>query len=369
MTRQPGDAAGVAAPASSTKRTTLRDLGRATGYSRTTVALALRSDPKVPPATRDKIRRVAQELRYEPNALVSQVMGQLRHGRAHVFRGKLALLNASRDPHALQRHPSFVACVQGCVTRARELGYSFDEFWLHESSLSARRWLEILEARGIRGLLLVGMTESTGLPERLQPVWAQLPAVAAGAGTRQPSLSCATVDYHLLAMTAVEQALALGYRRPGLVLEAGCDPLTEHRLSGGYLTAQRVLAPPQRLPIFEAARGSNATLPFGRWLDHHRPDVLLAWHDDIGAWLARTGHRVPDDLGIIHLERRPTEPAVAGFDQHHSVTGQAAVDLLVAQIRSNQVGTQPFPRATLIAASWSDGATVARGATPPGAAA
>jgi LacI family transcriptional regulator len=46
------------------------------------------------------------------------------------------------------------------------------------------------------------------------------------------------------------------------------------------------------------------------------------------------------------------------MNQHNFVTGEAAVDMIVSQIHNNETGVQEFPRATLIGATWVDGASV-----------
>jgi LacI family transcriptional regulator len=63
-------------------------------------------------------------------------------------------------------------------------------------------------------------------------------------------------------------------------------------------------------------------------------------------------------MGVIQLEWRATRPDIAGMNQHNFVTGEAAVDMIVSQIHNNETGVQEFPRATLIGASWMEGASV-----------
>jgi DNA-binding LacI/PurR family transcriptional regulator len=50
------------------KRPTLAELARAAGVNKSTASRALRGDPAIAPATRERIQRLARELEYEPNA-------------------------------------------------------------------------------------------------------------------------------------------------------------------------------------------------------------------------------------------------------------------------------------------------------------
>lgn len=340
-------------------RPTLNDIARQVGYSKNTVSLALRGDPQIPEVTREKIREAAARLGYQPNAVVSHLMAQLRASRTTRLQAKLALVNANRDPDAFRTHPTIPTYVEGCESRAAKLGYSFDRFWLHDPTLNAARWLRILHTRGIKGLVLVGLMDTNHLPDGLRPVWEQLPTVVTGVRTRDPALSFCSVDHHNLALMAFERALALGYSRPGLVLDDVIDALVERRFSAGYLTGQRGLPRSQHVPIFgELTAAQTEPALFRGWLERHGPDVVFTLYNNVLPWLKAAGRRVPDDIGVIQLEWRATRPEIAGMNQHNFVTGEAAVDMIVSQIHNNETGVQEFPRATLIGASWVDGPSV-----------
>jgi LacI family transcriptional regulator len=338
---------------------TLKDIARAVGYSKNTVSLALRGDPQIPEPTRARIRQAADKLGYRPNPVVSHLMAQLGASRITRLRAKLALVNANRDPEAFRSHPTIPTYVEGCESRAAKLGYSFDRFWLHDPGLTATRWLRILQTRGIKGLVLVGLMDTNRLPTACTPVWEQLPTVVTGVRTRDPALSFCSVDHHNLALLAFERALALGYRRPGLVIDDVIDELVERRFSAGYFTGQRALPRDAHIPLFSAlGRAEKDPAVFRAWLDRHRPDVVFTLYNKVITWLKAAGRRVPDDVGVIQLEWRASRPEVAGMNQHNFVTGEAAVDMVVSQIHNNETGIHEFPRATLIGASWVDGASV-----------
>ncbi len=342
-------------------RPTLNDIARVLGYSKNTISLGLRGNPQIPEVTRARIRAAADRLGYRPNAVVSQLMAQLRSARTSRLQAKLALVNANIDPQAFRKHPTIPIYVEGCESRAESLGYDFDHFWLHDPELTAERWLRILNTRGIKGLVLVGLMDTNHLAEELEPVWRALPCVVTGVRTREPALSYCCVDHYNLALIAFERALALGYRRPGLVLDDVIDALVERRFSAGYLTGQRMLPRSQQLPVFGQVTGPGRAEVFRAWLRRHKPDVVFTLYNSVIGWLKAEGLRIPDDIGVIQLEWRASRPEIAGMNQHNLVTGEAAVDMVVSQIHNNEPGVQEFPRATMIGATWVDGASV-RGA-------
>jgi len=60
---------------------TLADVARKAGVHRATVSLSLRNHPRIPVATRERIRAIASELGYRINPLVSALMQSRRTGK------------------------------------------------------------------------------------------------------------------------------------------------------------------------------------------------------------------------------------------------------------------------------------------------
>jgi LacI family transcriptional regulator len=329
------------------------------GCSKNTVSLALRGHPSIPADTRELIRKTADKLGYQPNAVVSHLIAQLRAGRTARFQAKLALINAHRDPKAFRTHATIPAYVTGCERRGLQLGYTFDHFWLHDPKLKAASLIRILRARGLKGIIIAGLMDHNQLPPLLREVWATFPCVVTGVRTREPALSFSCVDHHDLVVQAFERALALGYQRPALVVEERIDRLVEGRFSGAMLTAQQSLPAARRLPAFLRIQQAKSDVkPFRQWFERHRPDVLLSLYNIVFPWLKSLGRRVPQDVGVIQLEWRASHPEIAGMNQHNDAVGEAAVDMVVGQIHRNESGIPAFPRATLIGASWVDGSSV-----------
>lgn len=337
---------------------TLKTIGARVGYSKNTVSLALRGDPQIPVQTRDRIRKVAREMGYQRNALVAHLMAQLRANQSSApFQAKLALVNAHQSRDAFQTHPTIPTYVAGCEARASQLGYSFDNFWLHDPELTADRWIRILTARGIKGIVIVGLMHQNRLPDHLRPVWNHFPTVVTGVRTRDPALSFSCVDHYHLTFAAVEKARELGYRRPGLVIDDAIDRLVDGRFSAGMLAAQDALPEAERIRTFKDVKRDDPAA-FYQWFDHYSPDVVLILYNNVIHWLEARGITAPNDVGLIQLEWRASHPQLAGMNQHNYQAGKAAVDMVVNEIHRNKSGVPEFPLATLIGASWVDGASV-----------
>lgn len=338
---------------------TMTTIAEKAGVSKNTVSLALRQDPQIPPATRKRIARIAKSLGYTKNPVVAQLMTELRKAHPAGYRRTLALLNANQDATAFRKHPTVPVYVEGCRRRATFHGYKLDEFWLHDPELNGERLNRILRARGIRGVLVVGLMKENQLPARFASTWTNHACVITGVRTRNPTLPFCCVDHHALVLQAFEQARARGYSRPALVVDERIDRLVEGRFSSGMWVSQQSLPAKDRVPGFyavEEARKDSSL--FAVWLERHKPDILFTLYNVVKSWVEQSGLQVPDDIGVIQLERRRDTEEWAGMDQHNDLTGEAAIDMLVGMLHNNEVGLPAFPRATLISGSWVNGKTV-----------
>jgi len=337
----------------------MAEIAHLAGVSKNTVSLALRHDRQIPERTRQRIFRIAAKIGYRKNATVARLMAELRRGREPGLKSSLALLNAHADKTAFRTHPTIPTYVEGCHRRATALGYRLDKFWLHDPELDGARLNKILNARGILGVVVVGLMRDNRLPERFLPTWEMFPTVVTGVRTREPALSFACTDHHMLALNAFQEALRLGYQRPGLVIDPVIDQLVEHRISAGVQVAQRAIPQHRRVRTFYAGDDSaKSEMAFHSWRKQTNPDVILTLYNNVRRWLERASVRVPGDIGLVQLEWRARSPDWAGMNQHNDVVGEAAVEMVIGMIHNNEIGIPAFPRATLIDSSWIEGATV-----------
>ena len=333
----------------------MNDVAREAGVSKNTVSLALRNDPQIPEATRTRIVKIASRMGYRRNPVVGELMARLHAGGTQRFRSTLALVNANQDRAAFSKHPTIPVFVKGCRTRAAELGYHLDVFWMHEPAVPAERLIQIFKARGIPGGIIAGLMKENRISESFMPVIDAFPFVVAGVRTREPALSFACADPHMVALRAFEKALKLGYKRPGLVLDRQIDALVDFRFSAGYRTGQQTAPKRARLePFFDVREARENRSLFHYWLRAKKPDVIFTLFNEVQNWIKELGHRVPEDIGLIQYEWRESRPDVPGINQHNDLAGQAAVDMLVGMLHRGERGVPPFPLATLIGPSWMD---------------
>lgn len=331
----------------------MKDIARAAGVSKNTVSLALRGDSQIPERTRSRIAEIAEQMGYRRNPVVGELMARLGSAGPNRFQSTLALFNGHHDPQAFTRHPTIPVYVAGCRRRAEALGYKLDEFWLHDPAFTGDRLARILKTRGIPGGVIVGLMKENRLPPHFMPVVESFPLVVTGVRTRDPALSFACVDHHMVALRAFEKALELGYRRPALVLDREIDDLVEGRFSAGFRTGQQLLPGKRRLPpFFEIAEARRRPRLFRDWLTPAKPDVIFTLYNEVAAWVRGAGFDVPRDIALIQYEWREKHPEWPGMNQHNDLTGRAAIDMLIGMIHRGERGAPDFPLATLIGPTW-----------------
>src|SRR4051812_49196466 len=118
---------------------TVRDIAEKAGVSAMTVSRALRKHPNISPATRAKVEKIAAQLGYRPNPLVSALMSYRRAVkpiRLHTTWGFVTNFPTRDGWKKLRMYEEFS---QGASASADQHGYQLEEFWLREPGMSTQR--------------------------------------------------------------------------------------------------------------------------------------------------------------------------------------------------------------------------------------
>jgi LacI family transcriptional regulator len=338
----------------------MHQIAQRAGVGKATVSLALRNDPRLRPETRQRIQKLAAKMGYHSNATVSNLMALLRVSRTPKYQATLGLLNVSPDLNMLTTLCTFREWVAGASERAVQLGYGLDRFWIHEPGISPRRLAEILESRNIRGLVVAALLDRFGLPSGFDPIWKHFACVVIGVRPARPALNFCSNDQFTTAFNAVQRLWEYGYRRIGLVISPDVDGMVDRRFSAGYWAGREAAGAPAHLHVpicpFHPARAVS----FRAWYAQHKPDAILCINVEVKKWIEEMNIKVPEEVGLAHLDRNDDLPEWAGMHQNNTLIGAAGIDMLVGQLHRNEIGLPSFPKASLIESTWMDGPTIAR---------
>jgi len=332
----------------------LRDLARTLGLSHTTISEALRGTPRVKPETRDRILAAAKAAGYRSNPLAGALMSEMRRARGGTFRGVIAILDLDgpdrRPVHSVRYHSELE---RGARERAETLGFKGELFLLGQKGVSLPRLDTILRSRGIRGLLFLPVDAQ---PDLTALDWTHYAGIYTDYVISKPRLHCVCPDHYLAMFTAMERLSALGYRRPGLVLNRHHDERVLFRWEAGF-TARREHYP-------DVVRIKPLIVPeitpevFTRWFKETKPDVVLCHRAEVADWMQAAGARVPETHGFCCLNQSMNVVPCAGVDLQPRLLGARAIELLIAQLYHNEYGIPPTASITSIPAAWIDGPTL-----------
>lgn len=328
--------------------TTLEDVAKAAGVHRTTVSLSLRDNPRIPQATRDRVKAVARQLGYRMNPLVSALMQVRRSGKPPRQATIAYVTNYPTRYGWRPEHHDRPDFFPGAVARAEDFGYKLEHFWLAEPGMTPHRFCEILSARGITGLIIGRLP--TG-QHSLDLEWERFSAVALGMTLRSPVLHRVTENHFDTVRQTMEQCLERGYRRIGFLFSDKQDsPQVGERWMGAYLQQQLRFPEKDRLPI--CAQDPISENEFRKWFLRHQPDALLVNNPRIVLeWLRKIDREVPRDVGLVALEHR-RELVCTGVYYDPAKIGALAVEMLIGLMHRNETGVPVVPHEVLITGAW-----------------
>ncbi|WP_152032613.1 substrate-binding domain-containing protein [Ereboglobus luteus] len=341
---------------------TLKQIGQKVGLTSAAVSLAMRGDPSIPADTRERVLKAATDLGYTPDPELGRLMSYLRkHREARVSTG-LGLISLYKEPSKWTENSFLRRLHESLTNRARELGFQTEDFFFRDNRITPGRMRDILVARGIKGIVVVdGPTRVDSIELDLAP----FATVTIGYGIGLPLHRVCQHQYQEI-FRLLRRLRELGYKRPGLVMDAETDRRTQYHYSAA----------------FEVARGKehNSNIPqlldeeitrqaFQRWVKKYKPDIVIIQGSpsapDYMAWLAQLGLNVPEDMGIAALDIDTyAATGCSGIVQDYEHVASAAVELVASEIRIGEKGVPKIPKVLLIEGQWRDGGTTRMQAQP-----
>lgn len=334
-------------------RPTMRSLAQALGLSRTTVSDSLRNHPRVKAATRARVQAHAREIGYRFNPLASSIFSDVRRTRLSAFQGVLAAVSLEEPSRPQFTGPYWQDLLRGAGERADQMGFKLERFLVGAPGVSVHRLDTILQSRGIRGVLIM---PAWGRPDFTRLDWKNYTGVYSDYLIDRPALHSVCPD-HLRAMVgALERLHALGYRRPGLVLQEQESVRLQHRWAAAFLAHVNLCKGFKAAPLLVVPQLTKA--PFTQWFKRHKPDVVLGHRSELVSWMEECGARVPQTHGFCCLNISINATPCAGVDQQPYQVGVRSIETIIGQLHRNDYGIPDLPCNTTVPSRWVDGPTL-----------
>ncbi|PTY06478.1 LacI family transcriptional regulator [Verrucomicrobia bacterium LW23] len=333
------------------EKVTLQSIADIAGVTRALVSMALRNSPRVAQETRLRIRKIADELQYKPNPMVRALMTQIRQGRKTSYKATLAFLTNLRSADYWRTLHTFPEYFRGAQERAAHSGYSLEHFWLGEYRQNTSRFVQMLNARGIPGVLIAPLPHGT---TELNVDLSTMSAVTMGYSLATPWVP-RVCNHHLQTIeTAIQNLAARGYRTIGVALSESDIRQVNHLWIAGLTVASRKY-PQIELRIFEPAVWSEEA--FRHWFRQHSPEVIVGVTRELWLWTLNLNLAVPDQLGFLHLDCS-RDDELSGMYQQTARLGAVATEMLINFVEENIQLRDEESRILLINSEFHEGRTL-----------
>ncbi len=329
-------------------RITMRQIAAAAGVSVATVSMALRNSEKITPATRAKVREVADSLNYQPDPLIAALASRRRE-RSLKNLDVIAYITAYPTREGWRQNRFSPAAYEGASARAAKHGYRVEHFWLREANMTTRRLAHILHSRGILGLCIAPFPEV--VPQFSFP-WDDFCCATVGYTMRRPAIHRAC-PHQLQGMQLVLNTLRLrGYKRIGVALGRQVSKIVAHNWIASIMMYQYEQGPTAATCLIYE---ESDRVELQQWMTKNKPDAMVVSDIALLDWFAEMKIRIPEDLGVVPLERLP---GYACLDQKPNMVGAAAIDLIVNMIQRNEPGLPGDPKVVMVEGAWVEGPSV-----------
>ncbi|WP_158629985.1 LacI family DNA-binding transcriptional regulator [Cohnella sp. AR92] len=324
----------------------IRDIAKAAGVSVSTVSKALNGYSSVSDATRAKVLRIANELRYEPNAAARALVGQ-----------RSMTLGVSLTTGLT--HPFFGSLLGGIDRALQEKGY--DLIYLSQAHINPEYSLvRHCRTRNVEGVLVFGFQDTDR--DFVELIDSDLPAVFIDLDIQASRIGMVTSDNAQATREAVRHLHALGHRRIAYI--AGlADSYVEKLRKQGFRQGLLENGLSERS---EYRAGEDFTRESGYEAMHRllsleeRPTAVVCCSDmsAFGAMEAaeERGLSIPEDVSVVGFDdieaARSVRPALTTIRQDMPRMGYEAVMLLDRLIAEETDSISELPKRVVLPTEW-----------------
>lgn len=325
---------------------TMRDVADEIGVSNVTVSLALRNSPRISNKTREKVQRVASEMGYRPNPMLSSLSRYRNNVSTRSVESVIAWIHANADPKVCSE---VRRCLQGARHSAQQMGYRVDEFDI--TGMRPARLAQILDTRGIRGMIV---SPSASLDIRLFSD-EEFSTVRVDWTAVHADTHCVSPAHVSNVMLALNKIRSKGYRNVGYVGMRTSPWVFSSNYFCGFRDQLQGMEP--EVLLFDQEQLNERPALLDAWIQRHQIDAILSDRLDVSELLTESGYRIPDDIALASVSVHDSE-LDAGVDANLEEVGRVALMALDQMLQNGEHGLPGSPRMIMVAGKWVEGSSL-----------
>lgn len=313
---------------------TVQDVARSAGVSAMTVSRVVNGGANVRQSTREAVLAAIEQLNYWPNTAARS----LAAGEA----AQIGLLYA--NPSLAYLSNFLIGALEG----ARKVGCHLvlepcEGDSAEEQAEGARRFA----STAVQGVILPPPL-SDSVPVRDELDAAGTPSVAVAVGVAQPGRASVRIDDCAAAQAMTQHLIDLGHRRIGFVAGDPNNGSSAERWRGFVAAIEAAGLDLADMPVEQGYFTFRSGIDAGEKLIDRddRPTAIFACNDDMAAAAISVAHRrglhVPEDVSIVGFDdtslATTTWPEITTIRQPIAAMAEAAVEMLLAEIRDRRMG-------------------------------
>ena len=310
------------------KRTSLEDVARKAGVSRSTVSRVINNDPNVKTETREHVLKIIEQERFNPSTVArsmvtgrTQVIGVVFPHEFHVF---------FNDPYY------FPALLQGVADMATQRDYAM-LLWVRQSGEDEGIFYRRILQNGLMDGVIIASDSKNSIVNYLADMQVPL-ATVERPNRNQDQVSYVTIDNFAATRTVIEHLISRGRRRIAMVAGAVDNMDAQDRLEAFRQVMNEAGLPSDLIAYgdFQRDTAYHAIKP----LLSKNLDAIFASSDmmaqGVYTALQEAGLRIPDDVAVVGFDDLPTasllRPALTTIRQPIREKGSVATGLLLDTI-------------------------------------
>ncbi len=329
----------------------MKDIAAEAGVHQTTVSLALRNHPSLPPQTRERIQKLAEKMGYRPDPALSALIAYRQTTKQTPTDQVIAfVVNCAHEKEFNESHVHS-QLLEGARARAAKLGFKVDLFWYVRDYKGGRALNHVLKSRGIQGVILAAFgNHDLGI----EMEWEFYSVVKINILPQELAFDTILSNQMFAVRLAMSKLRDEGLRRIGLAVADHDEVHNRNMYSAGYLVGQRHLDEHDRVPplLFQRKPTKELHAEVIEWGRKHKLEAILSNWNSFDRPAMHLTANDNQHCRFVPLDADERTRNYGGVYQNHPVIGERAIDMVVGQIKTFRRDQEESTSLNMVHPTW-----------------